>query len=259
MPLFQALPLYRTYLRGALLPLVLLLTWEISTHWSFTNGHLLVSPTTVLTTTVTAIHNGDLWLALHASVGRMLIGFACGTVAGLFLGTLMGLSRTMDKVFGPSFHAVRQIAVFAWIPLISMCFGLGEAAKVVFIGIVALFPVVLNTYEGIKSVSPEHIEVARVFAFSRFRLLRRVIFPAATPSIFTGIELAVMYAWLATIGAEYLMTTDGGIGSLMIEGREQFRMDIVLLGIIVTGLVGGVVSSCARRLGAYLLRWRVMV
>lgn len=178
-------------------------------------------------------------------------------MAGLLLGTLLGLSQTLSKVLGPSFHAVRQIAVFAWIPLISMWFGLGETAKVVFIGIVALFPVVLNTYEGIKSVSPEHVEVARVFAFNRLRLLRRVIFPAATPSIFTGIELAVMYAWLATIGAEYLMTTNGGIGSLMLEGREHFRMDVVLLGIIVTGLVGWILSSCARRLGAHLLRWRV--
>lgn len=232
---FLHLPFHKRYVRGALLPLLLLMVWELVAQFGSINKNLLVSPATVLATTVTLTRNGELWAALQASLNRMLMGFVLGTVAGLLLGTLLGLSKTLSKVLGPSFHAVRQIAVFAWIPLISMWFGLGETAKVVFISIVALFPVVLNTYEGIKSVSPEHVEVARVFAFNRLRLLRRVIFPAATPSIFTGIELAVMYAWLATIGAEYLMTTNGGIGSLMLEGREQFRMDVVLLGIIATG------------------------
>jgi sulfonate transport system permease protein len=138
-----------------------------------------------------------------------------------------------------------------------MWFGLGEAAKVTFIALVALFPVVVNTYEGIKSVAPEYVEVAKVFAFSRWRLLQRVVLPAATPSIITGIELAVIYAWLATIGAEYLMTTTAGVGSLLLEGREQFRMDIVLLGILATGLVGWLLSSGTRGIGAYLLRWRM--
>lgn len=247
----------RRSVRGVLPPLLLLLVWELVARCGSINKNLLVSPTTVLATTVTLTRQGELWAALQASLNRMLMGFVLGTAAGLLLGMLLGLSRTLSKLLGPSFHAVRQIAVFAWIPLISMWFGLGETAKVVFIGIVALFPVVLNTHEGIKSVSLEHIEVARVLTFNRLRLLRRVIFPAATPSIFTGIELAVMYAWLATIGAEYLMTTNGGIGSLMLEGREQFRMDVVLLGVIMTGLVGWILSSCARRLGTHLLRWRV--
>ena len=257
MTTFVFLPL-RT-MRGALLPFLILMAWEVSVRWHLANPRLLASPSIVFATTVTALHNGDLWFALRASVERMLCGLALGTVAGLLLGTVLGLSKTVDTLIGPSFHAVRQIAVFAWIPLISMWFGLGEAAKVTFIALVALFPVVVNTYEGIKSVAPEYVEVAKVFAFSRWRLLQRVVLPAATPSIITGIELAVIYAWLATIGAEYLMTTTAGVGSLLLEGREQFRMDIVLLGIVATGLVGWLLSSGTRGIGAYLLRWRVTI
>lgn len=258
MPFFRQQALKKRYVRGALLPLSIILAWEVCSRLELVDGKLIVPPTTVLETTYAAIQSGDLWFDLKMSMGRMIVGFALGAFSGLLVGTLLGLSRTLDKMLGPSFHAVRQIAVFAWIPLIAMWFGLGELAKVVFIGLVAFFPVVLNVYAGIRSVAKEYVEVAKVLTFSRYRLLRKVVFPAATASIFTGIELAIIYSWLATIGAEYLMATNGGIGSLMLDGRERFRMDIVLLGIIVTGVVGWILTSCTRLLGAHLLRWRVI-
>lgn len=246
----------RRSVRGVLLPVLLLLAWEECSRRALVNEALIIPPVIVLETILTAIQSGDFWFDVKMSVGRMLLGFALGAGGGLFMGAAMGLSRTIDRLIGPSFHAVRQIAVFAWIPLLAMWFGLGELAKVVFIGIVAFFPVVLNTYEGVRSVSQEYVEVAAVFTFSRGRLFRRVILPAATSSIFTGIELAILYAWLATIGAEYLMVSNGGLGALLLDGREHFRMDIVFLGIIVTGLIGWIVSSCARLLSAHFLRWR---
>jgi sulfonate transport system permease protein len=256
MPLFHSLAYKKHNMRGALLPVLILLAWEECSRRALVNEALIIPPVTVLETISTAIQSGDFWFDVKMSVSRMLLGFVLGAGGGLLVGAGMGLSRTIDRLVGPSFHAVRQIAVFAWIPLIAMGFGLGELAKVVFIGVVAFFPVVLNTYEGVRSVSKEYVEVATALTFSRGRLLRRVILPAATSSIFTGIELAIIYAWLATIGAEYLMVSNGGIGALLLDGREHFRMDIVFLGIIVTGLVGWIVSSCTRLLSARLLRWR---
>jgi sulfonate transport system permease protein len=245
------------YMRGMVLPLIIILAWEVGARLELINVKLLIPPGVVLETIFTAIQSGDFWSDVEMSATRMLLGFALGAGGGLLVGSAMGLSRTLDKLVGPSFHAVRQIAVFAWIPLIAMLFGLGEPAKIVFIGIVAFFPVVLNTHEGIRSVSKEYVEVATVFTFSRYRLLKKVILPGATSSIFTGIELAIIYAWLATIGAEYLMTSTGGIGALLLDGREHFRMDIVLLGIITTGLVGWIVSCLTRALRSHLLRWRI--
>ena len=137
-----------------------------------------------------------------------------------------------------------------------MWFGLGDAAKVAFLSLAAFFPVVLNTYEGIRSVPRELVEVARVLRFTRWQLLWRVVLPGATPSIFAGIHLALIYAWLATLGAEYLLVSGQGIGDTMIDGREHFKMDLVLFGVVVVGLVGFALNWIATRIERRLLAWR---
>jgi sulfonate transport system permease protein len=149
---------------------------------------------------------------------------------------------------GPSFNTFKQISLFAWIPLISVWFGLGDVAKVVFLSLAALVPVVVNTCDGLRSVSPALLEVARVYGFTRWQTIIGVMLPAALPSIFTGIYLALVYSWLATIGAEYLLVSGSGIGNTLIDGSEHFMMDLVLFGMIVIGLVGWALNLLARRL-----------
>ena len=119
------------------------------------------------------------------------------------------------------------------------------------------YPVVLNTHEGVRSVSKELVEVAAVYRFSRLDVLCKVIVPAAIPSVFAGFRLALIYAWLATLGAEYLLAASPGIGNLMIEGREALAMDKVLVGIVIAGLVGAAFAALSHRLERHLLRWRV--
>jgi len=151
---------------------------------------------------------------------------------------------------------LKQISLFAWIPLLSVWFGLGDAAKVAFLSLAAFFPVVLNTFEGIRSVPAELLEVARVLRFTRRQWLTKVVLPSATPSIFTGIHLALIYAWLATLGGEYLLVSGKGIGNTMIDGREHFQMDLVIFGVVVVGLVGFALNWIATRLERRLLAWR---
>ena len=117
----------------------------------------------------------------------------------------MGISRLAERLLGPSFNAAKQVALFAWLPLLSVWCGTGELAKVVFVALSAFYPVVLNTCEGFGSVSRDYVEVARVFRFTRGQLIRRVMLPAAAPSIFAGMHLALIYAWLGTLGAEYFV------------------------------------------------------
>jgi sulfonate transport system permease protein len=140
--------------------------------------------------------------------------------------------------------------------MISVWFGLGDTAKVVFLSLAAFFPVLLNTFEGIRSVPRELIEVGRVFALSPLQMLRRVVLPAALPSIFNGVHLALIYAWLATLGAEYLLTSGIGIGNLLTDGREHLWMDQVLLGVLMVGLVGYALNLAASGIESRLLRWR---
>ena len=242
--------------RGFVLPAVLILVWFVATRWSLVDTRIMVGPWAVVETAWKQITTGHVLEGLLASLGRNLAGFAIGSLAGLLLGALLGTSRIAERLIGPTFNAAKQIALFAWIPLLSVWFGMGEPAKIAFIALAVFYPVVLNTFEGIRSVGKEYVEVARAFEFSRWQLFRRVILPAATPQIFTGLHLALIYSWLATVGAEYFLKSGLGIGNIMIDGREHFLMDQVIFGVAIVGLVGFAFNRIAAAIERRLLRWR---
>jgi sulfonate transport system permease protein len=242
--------------RGLLIPLLLIAVWEIAAHFRWINPVLLSSPSLILEGFSRSLGEGLLLQNLKLSLIRMVGGWAAGSMIGLSVGLAIGLSATLDRVLGPTLQAFRQIAPFAWIPLISVWFGLGDSAKIAFITLVVFFPVVVNTYEGIRGVPKNLIEVSRVLMFSPYRLIRSVVLPSASPAILNGLELGFLYAWLATIGAEYLMNATGGLGSMMESAQESLEMDVVFVGVILSGLVGAGISLSLRLARGRLLRWR---
>ncbi|KWK05792.1 ABC transporter permease [Burkholderia stagnalis] len=242
--------------RGIVLPLAAFAIW-----WALAASHvvksgLFVSPDAVLRTAWAQVTSGALTRALSASLAREACGFAIGAAGGLLLGTALGLSRIAARTIGPSFDTFKQISLFAWIPLISVWFGLGDAAKVVFLSLAALLPVAAHTCDGIHAVPRAYVDVARALRYSRVQLVRHVILPAALPSIFTGLYLGLIYSWLATLGAEYLLVAGSGIGNTLIDGSEQFRMDLVLFGIVVVGATGWAINALARALERRVLARR---
>jgi sulfonate transport system permease protein len=249
-------PAYRRRPRGVVPPLVLALAWEALSRSGLPGMHLLPSLVVVAHRVYTQFDTGHLLDDITASLTRTLLGFAIGSSLGLVVGLAFGLSRTIERLVGPTFDALKQIALFAWIPLIAVWFGVGEAAKVAFIALAAFTPLVVNAWEGARGVDKQYIDVARVFAFSRPQFIRRVVLPSATPSIFTGLHLSLIYAWLATVGAEYFMTIGPGIGSLMMDERERYHMDLVLMCVVILGLIGLVLNHGVARLEGWLLRWR---
>jgi sulfonate transport system permease protein len=241
--------------RGLLLPVLALVLWLLATQQHWVNSALLVSPAQVLQTSQEQLGSDKFWQALGASLLRELAGFSIGSAIGLALGAALGFSRLFGRLIGPSFNTFKQISLFAWIPLISVWFGLGDSAKVVFLSLAALVPVVVNTADGIRSTPITLLEVAQVYRYTRWQTIRLVVLPAAVPSIFTGVYLALIYSWLATIGAEYLLVAGLGVGNLLIEGSEHFLMDLVLFGMLVIGLVGWLLNALARRIERRLSRW----
>ncbi|WP_437883834.1 ABC transporter permease [Pseudomonas sp. LRF_L74] len=246
---------WRPYLLGATPPVLALLVWGvIATQGS--PGPLFVAPGQVIDAALELSDSGELWSALFTSLARYLAGLAIGACAGLVVGLLLGLSRLSRLLFGPTLRTLQQISLFAWIPLIMAWFGLAETSKLVFIALAAFFPVLVNTFEGVGSVPATLVEVARVHKLTRWQLLSRVVLPSAVPSIFTGFYLALIYAWLATLGAEYMLTSGAGLGNLLVDGQERYRMDHVLLGIVLVAAVGFSLNVLANRLETRLLRWR---
>ena len=243
-------------MKGLVLPAVVLLAWEAASHAGVVDPRILPPIESVLRAGRLIAGQRDVWGDVGASLARDLSGFAIGAMAGLIVGFVLGRFRICASLFQPLFDVVKQIALFAWIPLISMWFGTGEMAKVVFVALGAFVPMMLNAAEGVRSAPDWQIEVGRTLCLTRWQMTRRIYLPASVPSILTGTHLALIYSWLATIGAEYFMTTGPGLGGLIIEGRDRFAMDLVMLGVVLLGLIGFALNGIAELAEHRLLRWR---
>ncbi len=239
-----------------LLPLSLLALWQAATALDWVDPNILVSPWTVLYTTASGVFDGSLLSALGKSLGRTLSGLLLGGGLGFALGLLLGLSRRSERVLGPTLAALRQIAIFAWVPLLTAWFGLGELAKSVFIALAAFFPLFIATQRSVLNLSPLLNEAAQVLRLSLALRLRRLVLPGAAAGIFAGLRLSLIYAWLGTIGAEYFMPSNGGIGSLMIGAQQLFRMDLIGAGMLLVGLTGALLNALGQRIEARATRWR---
>jgi sulfonate transport system permease protein len=241
--------------RTVALPVALLLTWEFVSHAGLADPRFLPPLEAVAARGWTEITEGQLLLDIAMSLTRDIAGFTVAAVLGVPVGLALGLSAIVERVFGPTFSAYRQIALFAWIPLISMWFGTGEEAKIAFVALAAFNPIVFNSAEGARSIPGQYREVARVLTFGRWQLLRYVALPGAFPSIVTGLHLGLIYAWLATVGAEFFLNLGPGLGGRINEGRELFQMDLLLLCVLLLGLIGVLLNKlpglaeARRRLG----------
>lgn len=243
-------------LPGLGVPLALLGWWWVVSHAHMLSGTLLPPPERVWRTFMDLLRDGVLVPSLRLSILLVGYGFATGVAAGFALGTAMGMSKTVERLCLPLFNGIRQVPLVAWVPLIVIWFGIGETSKVVLIALGASYPVALNTFAGIRGVAREFVEVANVFEYGRLEIWWRVLFPAALPSILTGIRLSLSKSWTLVIGAEALMATvSAGVGNLMLEGGEQGRMDIVVVSIIVVGTIGFLMNQVVRVVELRLLRW----
>ncbi len=239
-----------------LLPAALLVLWQLASQLQWVDANILASPLAVLRTTWAGLADGSLLTAMGLSLGRTIGGLLLGGGLGFALGLLLGLSSTFNRLLNPSLSALRQIAIFAWVPLITAWFGLGEPAKWVFVALAAFFPLFIATHRSVASLSPQLAEAAQVLRLSLWQRLRRLVLPGAAPGIFAGLRLSLIYAWLGTIGAEYFMPSNGGIASLMIGAQQLMRMDLIMSGMLLVGITGALLNALGQRIEARATRWR---
>lgn len=151
--------------------------WQLTTEQQWVDANILVSPLAVLATTVKGLLDGTLISGMALSLGRTLGGLVLGGGLGFALGLLLGLSRNSERVLGPTLAAIRQIAIFAWVPLLTAWFGLGELAKWVFVALAAFFPLFIATQRSVANLSPQLNEAAQVLRLNLRQRLRRLILP----------------------------------------------------------------------------------
>ncbi|MCB4771222.1 ABC transporter permease [Ancylobacter sp. Lp-2] len=247
--------------RGALLPIALIAIWAAISAAGLVNPELFSPPQVVLHTAIEDFASGAVPFALAATLLRALIGSAIGISAGFLVGTLLGLSGIARRIGDPTINSARQIALFAWIPLLSAWFGNGELMKITLIALGAFFPMALAAEAGCRNVPVPYREIGRVLELDRLTTLRRIVLPAATPALLAGLELSLNIAWLGTFGAEYLIGTGyingmgDGLGAYLAAAREFARMDRVIVGVVSLAVVGLALDRAVVLLSRRALPW----
>jgi len=240
---------------GATLPLVILAVWTWATGRGMIKPLFLPSAAAVVrafhTMTVQENFVKDLLTSLSVVVRGSLWGIALGLVVGIAGGSSLWVERTI----GPFLNGLRQVPALAWFPLIALWVGVGDLAKEVVIAKSVFFPVFLNTLQGIRNIPPQYVEMGRVFGFTRWQMLRRVIFPAAAPTIVVGIRFAAGLAWAMIVAAE-MLSGRTGLGFLLEQSQDMLLTDHLFVVIVTIGVVGFVVDLLLRTLERRLFRWK---
>ena len=223
--------------------------------WKTFNPVLLPLPHEVLGAAIKLTASGELPRDIAASLSRVILGFLVAAVLGVGLGTVIGRSRTIEKLLEPALELMRPVPPLAFLPVFVLWFGVGESSKVAFITYSAFFPIFTTTTEGIKFVDILLIRAAQTLGASKGEIFRLVVLPAALPSIITGLRVGFAQCLFVIVAAEFI-AANSGLGFLINDSRSFFLMSNMLVGAAVIGLVGFVFNSLLRRLEAYLLRWR---
>jgi nitrate/nitrite transport system permease protein len=188
------------------------------------------------------------------SLVRVAKGFLVAIVAGTLLGYLLGLSVSFYQAFDPVIQVLRPISPLAWLPLGLVIFRQSEPAAVFTIAICAMWPTVINTAVGVRSIPQDYLNVGRVLRLSRAKMLRKVIIPATLPYIFTGWRLSLGIAWLVIVASE-MLTGAPGIGGFLWQEYNSLVYSHILLSIITIGLIGFLLD---RLMGVVERRFRVI-
>src|ERR1700683_267217 len=199
--------------------------------------------------------SGSVWAPLGVSATAFAIGLAMAIVAGLPLGILLGRSSTLSAMFDPFITAFNATPRLVFLPLLMLWFGIGLWSKVAVVFLGALFPLLINTYEGVRNADKLLINVVRSFGAGEWDIARLVVVPNSLPFIIIGLRWAIGRAVLGVVVAEFFGSQDG-LGVVMVRAASQFKVDIVFAGLIVFAALSLIMTWLVKLLEDRLTRWR---
>lgn len=233
-----------------------LVLWELGSALGWVDTVSVPRVSTIVASGWQALASGSLPAQLAPSLRRIGIGLGLAIAIGVPLGLLMGVNRLAYRVLEPITELIRPIPSSAYIPVAILFLGLGDQMKVFVITLACLFPILLNTYSGVRAVDPALIDTGRTFGTPRLSILRKIVFPAALPSILTGLRISLGIALIVSVVAE-MISGNSGIGYFIMDKQRTFRVPEVFAGIFTLGLVGYLLNLAFLPIERYLLRWRV--
>jgi NitT/TauT family transport system permease protein len=242
------------------LPVVLIVAWQLATAGKAFS--LIPPPSTVVLTAWdyafggirNDTYSGAFLANAIASISRVFAGFFVAMIVALPLGLVLGRSKLVRGLVDPTLQFLRPIPVTAWLPLTMILFGLGPPAAIALIALGTFFPMLLNTVEGVRLVEPRLIEAAEMLGTPKTQVFMRVILPAASPSIFTGIRIGLGLAWVLLVVGE-MTGVPTGLGANIMDARQLSRTDLVISGMIYIGILGFLSDRVVMLIGRRALWW----
>ena len=167
-----------------------------------------------------------------------MFGFLISGVVGVFVGILMGRYRVIEETLLPLISFIYPIPGIAYAPLFVLWFGLGDLPSILLISFASVFPVIMNTWKGVKAVKPVWIRSATVMGAKESDIFRKIVLPGALPFILSGLRLGLAAAWRILVAVEMLMSVKIGLGWMIFGSQTFLNTDVMLATIILIGLIG---------------------
>jgi NitT/TauT family transport system permease protein len=235
-----------------------LVLWEVLPRiFTLSAGTKLffTTPSQVVGTLWTMFATGSIWAPLGVSASGFAIGLGLAIIVGLPLGVLIGRSQTLNAMLDPFITAFNATPRLVFLPLVMLWFGLGLWSKVVIVFIGALFPILINTYEGVRNADKMLINVVRSFGAKEWDIARLVVIPNSMPYIVAGLRLAIGRAVLGVVVAEFF-GAESGLGVMMVQAAGRYQVDVVFSGLIVFAAVSLLMTAMVQLLENRLSLWR---
>jgi len=250
----------RVIARTAFPFLVVAVIWEIVARLEFFPRRLFPPLEEIAAAFMRLTLSGVLPHHAFDTIVRLTAGFALAAVAGVAIGILMGRFRRAEDIFLPLVTIAAPIPGLAYAPLFLLWFGLGNVSAVLLVAFVSAFPVVFNTWTGVKAVKDIWVRSALAMGADNPRLFRHVIVPGALPYILTGLRLGLAQAWRVLVGIEMLAAVPWGLGWMIFGAREFLNTDVMLAGVVVIAMIGLALEKLVfEKLENYtVVRWGMM-
>jgi len=241
---------------GFVLIAIILLAWQTASTLQWIDPLTLPPVSTIFTSWLKVMSaSGALLKQLMPSLGRISSGFVLAVLVAVPLGLAMGTIPIAYRLLEPITEFIRPIPSSAYIPVAILFLGIGNEMKVFVIFLACLFPILLNTYGGVRGVDPVLTDTGRTFGLSRMHSLWQIILPASMPSILTGMRISLGIALIVGVVAE-MITGNSGIGYFILDMQRVFRVPEMFAGIFTLGLLGYSINFIFLRIESHFLRWR---
>src|SRR5262249_2203685 len=237
---------------------LLLVVWELIPHvitLSAGTKLFFATPSQVAGTLWKMFATGSIWAPPGASASGFPLGLGLAIIVGLPLGVLLGRSRVLTAMFDPFVTALNATPRLVFLPLIMLWFGLGLWSTVVIVFVGALFPILINTYEGVRNADKVLINVVRSFGAKEWDIARLVVVPNALPYIIAGLRLAIGRAVLGVVVAEFFGSLEG-LGVIMVRAASSYKVDVVFAGVVVFAALSLLMTSLVKMIENHLSNWR---